>query len=231
MKESDFVKSLISAHDIFQRLGLSTGIQVPTSLGINTEFNKVSFNKSADYCDIYFCGLKNNHLNFILKDLTYFQFSRSSDTEVRYAFYPSPFDELAIEKINKITEAKNKQLIDEETFSTIIEGIENNYKRPLIRYEYSTSQYKKIKHPTSHLHIGHYGEDRWCVERFLTPYAFALQIAKMYFSELWEIFTEDDDPEQRKNECDSELVKAKNSCAITPVTNFHNDERAHFYFA
>lgn len=231
MTESDFVKSLISAHGIYEKLGLSTGIQVPASLPPNKEFNKISFDKSSDYCDIYFCGLKNNYLNFILNDLTYFQFSRTNETEVRYAFYPSPFDELEIANIKKFTDLKEKQLIDDETFSALIEKMNNNNKRPLIRYEYSASQYKKIKHPTSHLHIGHYGEDRWCVERFLTPYAFALQIAKMYFSDLWEIFTESDDPTQRKNECDSELVNARNNCAITPATNFHSDERAHFYFA
>jgi hypothetical protein len=130
--------------------------------------------------------------------------------------------------LKKYQDARDGGYLDDESFSCAIEALPLNNRRPVLRYEYSDSQYRKIRHPISHLHIGTYGEDRWSVEKFLTPYAFCLQIAKMYFGEHWEALTEEEGP-IRKNPFDDCLVAEKASCLMPPIERFCSDERQHFF--
>jgi hypothetical protein len=229
MTEQDFKRSINKGHELFNELGLSRAFQLPTSLPISSNFNRVALDLESKYSDIFFCGLKENHLNFILKDLTYFQFSRDSNTEVRYAFYPSPFSQGSIKTLEALTQARDKGILDEEAYGYAIESLPTNSRRPILRYEYSAKQYKRVKHPISHLHIGTYGEDRWSFERLVTPYAFCLQVAKMYFGEYWEALTEEDEVKNsRINPFDSYLTTEKQECPINPIDKYCEIEQRHF---
>lgn len=228
MNEADFNRSLKQGCDLFQELGLMRAFLVPNSLPTNARFNQIALDTERPYEEVFFAGLKEGQLNFILGDLTYFQFSRESATEARYAFYPSPFSASSVVLLRKYLEVRDNGWLDDESFQHAIEALPINNRRPVLRYEYSESQHKKIRHPISHLHIGTYGEDRWSVEKFLTPYAFCLQVAKMYFGEHWEALTEEDGP-LRRNPFDAYLVAEKAACLISPIERFCDDERQHFF--
>jgi hypothetical protein len=230
MNESNFIKSIKKSYELFDNLGLSRSFTVPSSLNVNEAFNRLALDTSTNYQDLFFCGLKIGQYNFILKDLTYFQFSRKSEDDVRYAFYPSPFDPSVLKVIDQLTRARDIDVLDDEAFAVSIESLELNYRRPVIRYDYSPKQYKPVKHPTSHLHVGTYGEDRWCVERFLTPYAFSLQIAKMYFGDYWEALTVEEKDGTRRNELDDYLYAERSACKITPLDKFGSSDKKHFFF-
>lgn len=230
MNEAKFTKSINSSFQLYTDLGLARSFQVPASLSVNLEFNRLALNTITPYPDLFFSGLKLNQFNFILKDLSYFQFSRNMN-DVRYAFYPSPFDPKMLKVLDELTNALDSNTLEDEAYNVCIESLPSNYCRPVIRYDYSPDQYKPVKHPTAHFHIGTFGEDRWCVERLLTPYAFALQMAKMYFGEYWEALTEEDDNERRSNEFDRLLNEERSACKITPIEKFSSIDQSHFYFS
>lgn len=228
MNEANFNRSLKQGNDFFQELGLMRAFLVPHSLLPNYRFNQIALDTERPYEEVFFAGLKEGQLNFILNDLTYFQFSRDSEIEARYAFYPSPFSANSIVLLKKYLEALDNGWLDNEAFLHAIEALPSNNRRPVLRYEYSDSQYRKIRHPISHLHIGTYGQDRWGFEKFITPYAFCLQVAKMYFGEHWEALTEEDGP-VRNNQFDDYLVAEKAACLMPPIERFCDDERQHFF--
>ena len=229
MTESDFKKSINLTYSLYDMLGRSRAFLVPYSLSPNSKFNAIALDAESAYEDIYFCGLRENQLNFILNDMTFFQFSRDSEKETRYAFYPSPFSQKSISLMENYVSDRDAGYIDDEEFSQALESLPRNSRRPALRYEYSDSQYKKVKHPLSHLHIGIYGEDRWSFERFLTPYAFGLQVAKMYFGSDWECLT-DGEHGNRNNELDDILISEKAKCAMAPVDKYCEVEKKHFSF-
>ena len=231
MTEGDFRNSLKRAHDLFHEFGLIRVFTMPLSLGVNAEFNAVALDKDCSYPDVYFKGLKLAHYNFQLRDYSYFQFSHTSPDNLRYAFYPSPFGNKQLANISKLTAALDEGALDFETYCVAIEGLEINYRRPLIRYDYSSEQYLPVKHPTSHLHLGTFGEDRWPLERRLTPIAFALLIAKLFFGEYWEAVTDETTDSCRTNEFDNMLIAEKALCAITPIEKFLDVERNMFFIA
>jgi len=229
MTEAEFKKSIGQTYNLYDMLGRSRAFLVPYSLSPNSRFNEVALDAESAYEDIYFCGLRENQLNFILNDMTFFQFSRDSEKETRYAFYPSPFSQESISLMGSYIKDRDEGYLDDEEFSQALESLPRNSRRPVLRYEFSDSQYRRVRHPLSHLHIGVYGEDRWSFERFLTPYAFGLQVAKMYFGSDWESLTQGEESE-RHNELDDMLISEKKRCAMAPIDKYCDIEKQHFSF-
>ena len=81
------------------------------------------------------------------------------------------------------------------------------------------------------MHIGTYGEDRWVWKRKLTPYAFSLHIAKLYFSEDWEAITEDHPQQQRTNAFDDAYFAERLACAEVDDAYFTKHENGQFFVA
>lgn len=230
MTDVEFVRSIAKVYTLFSELGVARGFKNATSLPANQEFNTLALDTSVAYEDVFVHALRLGHFNIQLKDFSFFQFSKESD-DVRLCFYPAPFGSHEFNKIQKVTEQLDSGAIDFETYCYFLEGIKFNSRRPLIRYEYSTKQYKCGVHPASHFHLGTYGEDRWVCERILSPIAFGLLIGKLYFSQDWEAVTQEDVKDQRKNEFDERYFQEKLECVIPAVEHFSAFERGQFHFA
>jgi hypothetical protein len=64
----------------------------------------------------------------------------------------------------------------------------------------------------------------------MTPYAFCLMIAKLYFSEHWEALTEENPNGDRVNAFDNRYFAAKKQCTNLDEHLFSTDERSQFHF-
>ena len=224
-------QSIERAYSLFDDLGQAQFIRNQYSLNPLQEFNAVALDTSSSYTEVFHCALRLSYFNFRLKDYSFFQFSQSTDTEQRFAFFPSPFSPKQLEVIQWVDDLQGSGQVDPEKFSYLIQEMDVNATRPLIRYEYSESQYVHGRHPSAHLHFGTYGEDRWPVRRRLTPYAFALLIARLYFQPDWEALTEDHPYQGRTNKFDMDYFAEKQGCPLTDVQYFGQIEERLFHFA
>lgn len=94
--------------------------------------------------------------------------------ELRYAYYPNPYQFLEYQKeLKDCNDLLNNEIITEENYSQMISEAIFTHDIPSIRYDYSPTQYEERFHPASHFHIGFHGENRWPVTRVLTPYSFS----------------------------------------------------------
>ena len=230
MTDAEFARSIGKAFELFKSLGIERSYRQPGSLPVNQEFNTLALDTTVLYEDVFVCALRLGHFNIQLKDFSLFQFSKDGDN-LRLCFYPSPFGMQEFLMIKKVTAQLDAGAIHFETYSFILEGMRFNARRPLIRYEYSTAQYRSGVHPASHFHIGTYGEDRWVCERILTPLAFAHLIGKLYFAGDWEAVTEERVAGNRANEFDEAYFRERADCAMSEVDHFGEFERGQFYFS
>lgn len=231
MTPAAFNQSIAASYRLYDDLGLARTFRLPHSLPVNPGFNAVALDTSAPYPDVFMAALRLGHYNFQLRDFSVFQFSMSGPDELRLCFYPSPFGPKEFAQVQVLTDTMDAGGIDFESYCYFIESLDFNARRPLIRYEHSRMQYQPGLHPASHMHIGTYGEDRWVCERRLSPQAFSLMIARLYFSDHWEVLTEDIPPHGRTNELDRQYVAAKTACALSEADLFGPHERGQFYFS
>ena len=159
------------------------------SINVHAELKKLC-KSTLYYQEIYDYIAVNNQYNLMLTDNSCFQFSESrnasNEQELRYAYYPNPYQfvefkdhvKVAQELFDQgeITYSEYEQLLNECNFTHHI---------PVLRYDYSPSQYNANFHPASHFHIGFNSENRWPVSKVLTPYLFFLKILSMYYSDIW----------------------------------------------
>ena len=146
------------------------------SLKVSSELKKLC-KTSPYYREIYDYIINYNQYNMSLIDKGCFQFSESRNSsgeqELRYAYYPNPYQFVDFKKEVKsiqdlfdsgeLTDLEYQQLINEAEFILDI---------PLIRYDYSPSQYNDKFHPASHFHIGFHSDNRWPVSKVLNPFIF-----------------------------------------------------------
>jgi hypothetical protein len=222
---------MIKSFAVYEGMGEISRCNSLASLPVNKSFNSLALDTSVPYPDVFFHGLKLDHYNFQLQDYSFFQFSYNSENDIRYAFYPSPYGPSELAQIQELKGMLEHDEIDAEAYTTFIQEINKNYSRSLIRYEYNTDQYRPGVHPASHFHIGTHGEDRWTVEKRLTPLAFSLLIGKLYFSHHWECLTVFNHENIRlSNEFDSQLLREKAICSVTPGEKFTIHDKSTFYF-
>lgn len=216
---------------------LDTEIYV-SSLPRSQEFNELCL-VSQDYLAIYELGLALSHYNFILKDLSYFHCTHTSETEFALAYYPNPRISgcpTALSDYLEIKEQADSGLITDEEFADLAELIPANFYIPRFRFEYSKKQYKPVKHPGAHFHIGMSGEDRWCSSRKLSPLSFAMIIVKYFYPEAWwegSRFSLDEkewDNESAIDECfDEKLLNSLRADGISH--DLSNYEKSIFHFS
>ncbi|MER8528986.1 DUF2290 domain-containing protein [Mesorhizobium sp. M0814] len=230
MNRHDVQTGISQAWKIVDELGLGLTISDPTPLGVNDEFRDICLKSNAPYVDIYELGLKISHYNFSLTDYSYFQFSWSSEDNVRYAFYPNPYlsgDSDAVAKAAKWQELLGAGLISHEEFLAYLRHRPPDARIPLIRYENAPAQYSRFNHPCSHMHIGRHDDNRWAVDRLLTPQAFVLFIVKQYYGSTWRALANED--EENGNELETLLIKAKQESRQIGDDFFLQAERRSFF--
>lgn len=230
MTDAEFARSITRAYELFKALGIERSYRQAHSLAVNQEFNTLALDTAVLYEDVFVCALRLGHYNLQLKDFSFFQFSKDGE-DLRLCFYPSPFGLQEFVRISKVTDQLDAGAIDFETYCYFLEGMRFNAKRPLIRYEYRTAQYRPGVHPASHFHIGTYGDDRWVCERILTPLAFAHLVGKLYFATDWEAVTEEAVSGNRANEFDAAYFRERSECAVSEAAHFGAFEKGQFYFS
>jgi hypothetical protein len=117
-----------------------------------------------------------------------------------------------------------------EDYLSLLRDADAELRVPLIRYENAPSQYKGLKHPCSHLHIGHHGDNRWPVNRVLTPLAFTLWILKQYYGSEWQTFG-DNEQDEFGNIFESRLITEKMECRPVMPPHFSEAEGRSFFIA
>lgn len=233
MQRREVASGILNAWRYVDELTIGETISDPSPLAVNDEFRNVSLREDAPYVNVYLCGLRLNHYNFLLKDYSYFQFSWAVEEEVRYAYYPNPFivgRDAQRGKVARWHELLEADLITFEEYLSIVRESKPDVRIPVIRYENAPSQYISLSHPCSHLHVGHHPENRWAVRRVLTPVAFALWIAKLYYSNEWDSFWKSEN-DTRVNKFELALKREKNNCAVVADQLFSKDEIDSFYLA
>lgn len=233
MQKSDVRSGIQTSWDAVQKLGLGETYGIAFPLEVNEQFRSAILDTTSTYTDIYLLGMRLGFYNFLLMDYSFFQFSWEKTDHIRYAYYPNPFlgpTEQSMADFRRKKELVDADFITHEEFLTLINDAQPQLRIPCIRYENAPDQHRELRHPCSHLHIGHHGEDRWAISRVLTPLAFTLIILKYYYSGRWEGAGKIDQGEY-KNELEDKLSsEKKNKCVSISNSLFSAREAASFFF-
>lgn len=159
------------------------------SLEVSSELKKIC-KTSPYYREVYDYISTYKQYNLMLKDQACFQFSefrnKDNEQELRYAYYPNPYQFVEFKKeVKSIQDLYSTGELSDEDYQQLINEAEFILDIPLIRYDYSPSQYEPNFHPASHFHIGFHSENRWPVQRVLNPSIFFTKIIAMYYTESW----------------------------------------------
>ena len=219
-------KSIKKCIEISAEFGLLLQCGPAHSLSASDEFKKAT-RRVAYYRELYDIGTKNQDFNLMLSDHSFFQFSEQNGQELRFAYYPNPYSFVEYENEKKaasellndgdISDAEFEQLVSECNFTCDI---------PLIRYDYSPSQYCKKYHPTAHFHIGFRSENRWPVKRAITPVVFFLKILSHYYHETWKKAEDSDET----NILEKIYRLETNNCEVLSAEFFSSEESQKLHF-
>jgi hypothetical protein len=189
LNRDDFKGSIRRSLAFFEEAQLDELTTNLSSLDVNPAFNEIALKPTAKYEDIYKAALSLRQFNIQLKDFSLFQFSWTSETEWRLAYYPNPWITgvpSANEKLNELKGFLEAGVINTEEFlDEISDDFEYYQSVPMFRFEYSERQYKAVVHPASHFHIGTQGLDRWAWWRKLSPLSFSMMMIRMYYPDTW----------------------------------------------
>lgn len=216
---------------VLEGLGLHETFSNAGPLEVNSEFRDLVLSENSTYVEIFLAGLRLSHYNFLLTDYAYFQFSWAPNDNVRYAYYPNPYAtgrSAGAFDFRRRRTLVEQGAITQEDYLAMLRDADAELRVPLIRYENAPSQYKGLKHPCSHLHIGHHGDNRWPLNRVLTPLAFTLWILKQYYGSEWAEFG-DDDTDSFGNTFESKLVTEKMECRLVGPEYFTEVEARSFF--
>jgi len=226
MTPSLFSKNIKLCWTLLDELALGSSFSVPTSLNVNTEFRDLALEPGTQYVDLYKSGLALKHYNFLLKDNSYFQYSLIGD-DVRLAYLPCPFVTDNDDFLVDLETSFKAELLSWEDYQSLMEEIEERQTIPTVRYEYAEGQYREFLHPCSHFHIGHHSDNRWPVNRYLSPLAFTMIILKKYYQTHWDASA--DDGHTYKNPLNEKMAIERRKCPILYDTFFSDNEKEVFY--
>lgn len=214
----------------FESCLMAESFASPDPLAVDTEFRDMIMSGDATHESLYAYCLNKSHYNLLLHDHSFFQFSWSSENNVRFAYYPNPHvsDHEALGKFRRYREMLGEGLLQDEDFGQLVRAMTYRGSIPIFRYENAPGQYKPLAHPCSHMHIGLHGENRWALRRHLTPLAFSMLIAKHYYPVEWSMGI----PEgsiSGENDFEVALVGERRNCRI--VEQFSPQEELAFHLS
>ncbi len=231
MNIADFRKSLRAVAAHLDSLGLLQQQKPCLSLRPSIEFLR-AVRDDLPYSQLFLVGLEHGDYNFLLCDSSYLQFAldeRDGESTLRYAFLPNPIEVESYEDF-----LRSNGIDVEEVGSEFLEYYEDFarsqpvvHRVPTIRYELDRRSYAELRHPCAHFHLGTHGENRWPVARVLTPLAFSLHIAKMFYGSAW---ARHFDSSSGINPLDDRLSEEKLHCAELSESYFSARERRHLFF-
>ncbi len=256
MSEGDVARGIRLSWELVARLGIGQSVAGFHPLGVNDEFRDIALDAGGSYTEVYVAGCRLRHYNFILNDFSYFQFSIFGE-DLRYAYYPNPYlqfggitqsdsnflgeasDEIKFNDLNQpdgsemghgleLASEVSKGNISVEDYLDLVGEAKHRVDMPAIRFEHSVTQYREVRHPCAHFHIGHLPQSRWAVARKITPFAFSLLVLKYYYPQCWR---GGDDDACLSNEFDRLLAEEKQKCKRLGDQYFTEGERRIFYFS
>ena len=190
MTEVDFNHGIRKVLDISNSLDIGLNYGIRSSLNVSDELKKLC-KRTKIYREIYDRISTYKEFNLMLMDESCFQFSESrnnlKEQELRYAFYPNPYEYIEYKKhVEAVRQLLESGDLDNETYQQLLSEFHFNHDIPVIRYDYSPSQYRKNDHPASHFHIGFHSGNRWPISKVLTPMTFFLKVISMYYPHIWQ---------------------------------------------
>ncbi|ENU48826.1 DUF2290 domain-containing protein [Acinetobacter nosocomialis] len=231
MTDIDLSHHIRKVATIAQKLDLDLHHGTRESLSVSAELKKLC-KTSPYYREVYDYISTYNQYNLMLKDQACFQFSESrnrrNEQELRYAYYPNPYQFVEFKKeVKSIQDLFETGELSSEEYEQLINEAEFVLDIPLIRYDYTPSQYEEKFHPASHFHIGFHSENRWPVQRILNPSIFFIKIISMYYSDSWKK-NFDVYPEKTLNDLYSE-VKNESYNVSTDYWGVEDNKRLLFF--
>ncbi|MEZ8674489.1 DUF2290 domain-containing protein [Vibrio cyclitrophicus] len=183
---SEFSRSIVEIINKADKLGLLFQAGSASSLNASYEVKRVTRNATS-YREVYDTIISNQEFNLMLSDQSVFQFTEVSErADVRLVYYPSPYQFVEYQSLKReALDLLNSQEFTEAEFEQYLTEAEFTCDIPVIRYDLSIKQHCEMYHPAAHFHIGFYAENRWPVNRVLTPYAFFLTILSNYYPSSW----------------------------------------------
>lgn len=232
MNKADFASSIAKAWTHAKALEIEEAFSVPVALEASESFKRKASSPDMTYEELYLEGLKGSNYNILLKDFAFFQFGYGKVDGVRFAYYPNPFigaSQDAVSDLAELREYVDEGIIDIDEFLHKVSDIRYPQHPPLVRYEFSKSQYVECLHPFSHFHLGFHGENRWSLKRELTPHAFCLMVMRLFYLSFWQKVP----PIVRNNKeetMDDAMHKARSECRILGSDEFSEKETKLFHF-
>ncbi|WP_321781670.1 DUF2290 domain-containing protein [Burkholderia pyrrocinia] len=234
MNRDQVVNGIIRTWSVAEELQLAETFSNAGPLPMNEEFRDLALSDDASYRELYMCGLSLSHYNILLADYSFLQFSIDRPDYVRYAFYPNPFvagREQDVEAFKRRRELVEAGMISHEEFLAIVDGHSRSSGVPMLRYENAPEQRVQFHHPCSHFHIGFHSDNRWPLNRILTPLAFSLLVFKAYYGAPWSVFGAGDEREEVKNIYERMLIDEKAECRLVEHDLFEGIEQRSFHFS
>lgn len=229
MKEDKFRKSIHEAYRVLLDMDI---VRPPMRhpRAPSDEFKRTCFTEGILYSDVFLTGLRLNEYSILLENYSFFSFfynQRGGHWGVRYAYYPNPFKACPFDEF---LDDYSIQVWDPEAIEFYHQYLSENQPHDGFtpyRYEVDFHSYKQLRHACSHLHIGHNHSIRLPVEKFLTPKAFVLFMAKHHLLNHWAENHSDILP----NPLDKHLLTEKSLCESLPIEWFSSLDRSEFYLS
>ncbi|NGZ69231.1 DUF2290 domain-containing protein [Vibrio aestuarianus subsp. cardii] len=181
-----FTQSIIATINLADDLGMLFQAGAANSLNVSYEVKKITRN-AVSYREVYDAISTQQEFNLMLSDQSVFQFTENKAQEdIRLVYYPSPYQFVEYQSLKReAIELLNSQELTEVEFEQYITEAEFTCDIPVIRYDLSLGQHCELYHPAAHFHIGFFAENRWSVNRVLTPYSFFMTILLNYYPKIW----------------------------------------------
>jgi hypothetical protein len=222
-------KGISRSWEAVNGLGIGETFANGAPLDVVEEFRNIILSDDTDYITVFLAGLRLSHYNFLLIDYSYFQFSHANIGRIRYAFYPNPFAQ-NLADFKRWQELVGAGYLTQEEYLGMLRDTRADFRIPVIRYENAPGQHKGLRHPCSHFHIGHHSDNRWAINRVLTPLAFVLLVVKLYYGTVWREIG-DDETDAFGNILESCLVRERTNCRLIDEVLFTKAEERSFFFS
>ena len=232
MDDVQFRASVMKAFDRFRTIGLTDWDRLVErgSLRNDADFNRVAFDPTKNYEDVYLAGLRLRQYNFVMADLSFFQFARDgrpNNPILRYGYYPNPFEDLHSIAVRAGFSGVEEIFNNGDIYDQVLAEADLRMAKPPLRFEHVSSAYRAATHPAAHLHVGVYKD-----ARLLTPCAFSLFVAKQYYAAEWlKADVEAATADGYSNSLDQDLASEKAACRVVEVATFGPLDERHLYIS
>jgi hypothetical protein len=224
-------QGILRSWHLANAVDLAGTFSMPEPLVVDESFRTIALSGTASYVELYLSGLRLSQYNFLLVDYSFFQFGWTAREHVRYAFYPNPFASRpdALEDVRRYEDDVRSGVLSYDDYLDILREFTPEPRVPLIRYDSAPTQYRELRHPACHFHIGHHADNRWAVRRLLTPLAFTALMVKHYYGGNWRRHG-DDETAEGGNSLEASLLREKIDCRLIDPTRFSIVEDKSFFF-